>query len=187
MKKRMSPSFLSKRGKLGAFSFLAMLAVLVIAGLSIAASDKLENKYALRIDNSFNSVTSKSLQTEQILSNLETNVHVYALFTPGQEDKALIGLLERYAAASQHFSFSIENLLANPTLIHHISSNLDDAAVSTDCLIVYGKEMDRTRILNVRDYITQGYDMQSGQFYVSGLSYEQSLTEAVMFVTADQI
>ena len=184
MKKKFpSPLFLSRR-KIGVYSFVSLLAVVILAGLIVTAIDALEKKYALKVDNSFNAITSKSIETDQVLSILENDVHVYALFTPGQEDMALLGLLERYAASSKRFTFSIENLLQNPALIHQISNSLDDAAVSTDCLIVHGKHKDRTRILNVTDYIAQGYDMPSGQFYVDGLRYEQSLTEAILYVTS---
>lgn len=187
MKKAMFSQLLSDRRKLSIFSLLSMIIVMIGSGFLIFSIDEIERKNALRIDYSFNAVTSKSIQTDQILSDLNSNVHVYALFTPGQEDMALIGLLERYAAASGNFTFSIENLLSNPALIQHISSNLDDTAVSTDCLIVLGKAQDRTRILSFNDFITQEYDVQSGQFYAAGLRYEQNLTEAIVYVTSPDL
>ncbi|NLA53200.1 MAG: hypothetical protein GX858_02410 [Clostridiales bacterium] len=187
MKLKFPSSLFSGRRKLGFFSLLSLLAVIILSGVIITGFDTLEQKYALRIDNSFNAITSKSIETDQVLSSLQDDVHVYALFTPGQEDTALLGLLERYAASSKHFTFSIENLLENPALVHQISTSLDDAGVSTDCLIIYGKVKDRTRVLNVTDYIVQAYDMPSGQFYVDGLRYEQSLTEAIVYVTSDDL
>ncbi|NLW12825.1 MAG: hypothetical protein GX028_12540, partial [Clostridiaceae bacterium] len=187
MKFEFTSSLISGRRKLGFFSLLSLLAAIILSGVIITGFDALEQKYALKIDNSFNAITSKSIETDQVLSSLQDDVHVYALFTPGQEDTALLGLLERYAATSKHFTFSIENLLENPALVHQISTSLDDAAVSTDCLIIYGKAKDRTRVLNVTDYIVQAYDMPSGQFYVDGLRYEQSLTEAIVYVTSDDL
>lgn len=67
-------------------------------------------------------------------------------------------------AALASFTFSVENLLQNPALIHNISSSLDDSTVTNDCLIIHGRQKDRTRILNMTDYITQAYDAQSGMF-----------------------
>ena len=178
---------LSDRKRLGGYSILFVSLALAAAGLLVLAFDALENRYALKIDTSFNAITTKSAETDKVLNELDSDVHVYALFTPGEEDQVLIAILERYAAASRHFTFSVENLLQNPALIRNISSSLDDSTVTNDCLIIHGKQNDRTRILNMTDYITQAYDAQSGMFYVSGLNYEQRISEALLYVTAPDV
>lgn len=177
----------SDKRKLSGYAFVLLTLAIVTSGILVLAFDALESRYAFKIDNSFNAITTKSAETDKILSELESDVHVYALFSPGEEDQALVAILERYAASSEHFTFSIENLLQNPALIHNISSNLDDSSVTNDCLIIHGKQQDRTRILNMIDYITQAYDSDSGVFYVSGLNYEQRLSEAIIYVTAPEI
>ena len=173
-------NLLSDRKRIGGYSILFVSLAVAAAGLLVLAFDALENRYALKIDTSFNAITTKSAETDKVLNELDSDVHVYALFTPGEEDQALIAILERYAAASRHFTFSVENLLQNPALIHNISSSLDDSTVTNDCLIIHGRQKDRTRILNMTDYITQAYDAQSGMFYVSGLNYEQRISEALL-------
>ncbi len=178
---------LSDKGKLGGVSVISVTLVLAAAMLLVAGFDALENRFALRIDHSFNGVTTTGQETERILRDLDSDVHVYALFSPGQEDETLISILDRYAAASPHFSYSLENLAKNPTLVRSISSSLDDASVSNDCLIVYGKASDRSRILNMTDYLSQSYDMENGSYYVSGLDYERRLSEAILFVTAPEV
>ena len=184
MKRRFS---LSARHRLGGTAMIATLLVLALAASIILLADALEKKHALRIDLSFNNATSQGEQTQRVLNELNSDVHIYALFTPGQEDRSLIGLLERYAAASPHITYSIENLLQNPTLIQNISSSLNDGDVTSDCLIIHGKQADRTRILNGADYIAHSYDQETGSYYVSGLTYEQSVTEAIAYVTADAL
>jgi len=177
----------SARFKIGGSSLLGMLVVLVVAASLILLADALEQKHALRQDLSFNSATSQSRETQRVLSGLSSDVHIYALFTPGQEDRSLIGLLERYAAATPHITFSLENLIQNPALISSISASLNDGEVTSDCLIIHGKQADRIRILDGADYVTQSYDPQTGGYFVSGLTYEQSLTEAIAYVTADSL
>ena len=162
------------------------LAVLLALLLSLGAQT-LENRFALRYDFSFNGVTTQSEESKEVLDALTRKVHVYALFTPGQEDQALIGLLERFQAYSKYFSFSLENLAQNPGLAGTISSSLTDAQVSSDSLIVYCRETDRARVLNGIDYISQSYDADSGSYYVSGVTYEKSLSEALVFVSTEHL
>ncbi|HHU02408.1 MAG TPA: hypothetical protein GXZ91_04670 [Christensenellaceae bacterium] len=160
---------------------LAMFVLLVVS------SEKIEEKYALKTDLSFNSITMYGDTTEKLLENLSSPVHVYAIFTPGEEDYNLIALLERYSAKSEYFTFSIENLAENPMLVHAISDSIYDGTVSGDCLIVHGKSTNRTRILNEKDYIKQSYDMDTGSFVVDGATYESSLSEAISYVASEEL
>ncbi len=170
---------LMRGGKsLGLSALLIALVLLLMLG-----AQALEDRFALRRDYSFNGVTTQSAVSQRVLDALQHDVHVYALFTPGQEDMALIGLLERFQASSSRFSFSLENLALNPGLASTISSSLSDSQVSNDCLIVYSPATDRTRVLTGADYISQSYDPESGSYFVSGINYEKSLSEALVFVS----
>lgn len=168
-------------------SVVIMAAVLVFSLSAIALIDRIEQKYALKADLSFNRITTYGSITEEVLQNLQHSVHVYALFTPGEEDHHLINLLERYQAGSKFFTFSVEDIAKNPMLIHSISDSLQDNAVSPDSLIVYCKEKDRTRVLDASNYISSTYDPETGSFAATGATYENSITEAIAYVTSDQL
>ncbi|NLJ63785.1 MAG: hypothetical protein GX337_00130 [Christensenellaceae bacterium] len=161
--------------------------LLTLFALLVVSSEKIEKKYALKTDLSFNSITMYGDTTKKLLENLSSPVHVYAIFTPGEEDYNLITLLERYSAKSEYFTFSIENLAENPMLVHAISDSLYDGAVSGDCLIVHGKSTNITRILNEKDYIKQSYDMETGSFVVDSATYESSLSEAISYVASEEL
>lgn len=171
----------------GSASLLRVLSAILLAVLLSLSAQALENRYALRYDFSFNGVTTQGEESKKVLDALTRKVHVYALFTPGQEDLALIGLLERFRARSGYFTFSLENLAQNPGLAGKISNSLSDIQVSNDSLIVYCRETDRARVLNGTDYISQSFDTQSGSYYVSGVTYEKSLSEALIFVSTQQL
>lgn len=171
----------------GSASLLYVVLAILLAVLLSLGAQALEDRYALRFDFSFNGVTTQGEVSKKVLDALTRNVHVYALFTPGQEDLALIGLLERFQARSEYFSFSLENLAQNPSLAGKISSSLADAQVSNDSLIVYCQQTDRARVLNGSDYISQNFDTQSGSYYISGMTYEKSLSEALVFVSTQQL
>ncbi len=168
-------------------SLLTMALVFAISVLLISAGDRIEHKYALQKDLSFNRITSYGSVTKEVLSSLRTPVHIYALFTPGEEDRQLLGLLERYQAASSNLTFSVDTLAKNPMLAHIISDSADDSAVTTDCLIIHCKEKNRTRILTAKDYVSQSYDVQSGSFVLSGATYESSVTQAIAYVSSDRL
>lgn len=166
-------------------SISIIVIVLVLAMILVVTLERIEQKYALKADLSFNRITTYGAITGEVLSNLSCPVHVYALFTPGQEDHNLISLLERYQAGSSLFTFSIENIAENPMLIHSISDSIQDNAVSPDSLIVHCKEKGRTRVLDASNYISSTYDSETGTFVATGAKYESSLTEAIAYVTSD--
>ncbi len=177
----------SRRCKSITKGILLILVMMIICVFLIDTADYFEKKYALKADLSFNSITTYGSVTKEVLDNLKYPVHVYALFTPGEEDQNLISLLERYQAGSQNFSFSVENLAANPMLVHSISDSIDDGSVSTDSLIVYCGEKDRTRVLDAANYISSTYDPETGTFAATGAKYEDAITEAIAYVTSDRL
>lgn len=181
--KKLSPHKLLRGGR----ALLVSGLVIALSLLLMLGAQLLEDRYALKQDYSFNGATTQGSVSGRVLDQLPRDVHVYAVFTPGQEDRVLIGLLERFRARSPRFSFSLENLALNPKLASSISSSLSDGQVTNDCLIVHCKETDRTRILSGADYVSQGYDPESGGYFISGINYEKSLAEALVFVTAQQL
>lgn len=176
-----------KRRRVGIHS-LAVTALLTVALiLAVMVADALEHRFALRADLSFNGITSLDRTTVEALSALNEDVHIYALFSPGQEDSALVGLLERYAASSPHITYSLENLLENPMLTSTFSDLPDDNPVTTDSLVVQSKETGRSRVLDGTNYIAREYDDITGGYAIAGYTYEKSLSEAILFVTSDSL
>ena len=96
MKKLRFPFLHNPRFRYGSLSMALLcigLALLVaLNGLFTA----LEKRYGWRVDYSFNSITSHSETTEEVLSELNLPVHIYALYERGSEDLLLFELLDRY-------------------------------------------------------------------------------------------
>ena len=169
-----------------AHALLCALAAPLCAML-ILVVDTLEERKGLRLDLSYNAITSYSETTEEILRELDTPVHVYALFSAGSEDQQLIELLSRYQAASKNFTWSQENLTRNPLLAQIVSSELSDSAVSSDCMVIRCEKTGRTRILSGNDYVQYSYNAQTGAYDAVGWTYEKSLSEAILYVTSDEL
>ena len=60
-------NLLSDRKRLGGYSILFVSLAVAAAGLLVLAFDALENRYALKIDTSFNAITTKSAETDKVL------------------------------------------------------------------------------------------------------------------------
>lgn len=171
-------------------TLLVLIKLLLSIGLFVLACtviDRMEQKYAAKIDFSFNQSTSLSETSIDLVKQLPYDVKVYALFTPGREDESLKGLLERLSALSLRFQYSVENLARNPLLIRKISSSLEDGTVSSDCLILYCEKTGRTRVLDASDYISLSFDEQNGQYQPGTLRYEQSIAEALRYLVSDAL
>ncbi len=181
--KKMNVKALFTRG----LPLLLCLAMILSGTLLIAVMDKLEKDKALRLDYSFNSVTTQSEQTTKVMQSLPYKVHAYALFTPGMEDQSLLGLLNRLSSLSPNFTYSKESLVQNPMLVNTISSDLSDEQVTADSLILVCETTGRTRVLNTYNYLQQSYDLTQQDYVLSGIAYEKSIVEALVYLTLDTV
>ena len=153
----------------------------------MVAADYLESKYDWQLDYSFNNITTQGEATENLLDSLTRDVRMYAVFSDGSEDSQLIALLNRYQARTPHITWSQENLTRNPLLLQLASSYGDDSAVNSDCLIIRCEETGRTRVLTAEDYIERTYDAEQGMYRITGWQYEKSISEAILYVTAESL
>lgn len=165
---------------------LCLLAA-AVAAAACGLGDLWETRTAGRIDLSFNRATTRSAATDQVLDSLTRDVHVYALASQGNELNDLSALLDRCQAASPRFTWSRESLSANPALLRLISDDAGDSAVTSDCLIVTCGETGRTRVLTWDDYMRFSYNSESGGYEWTGLTYEQAVMSAVVYVTTDDL
>lgn len=163
--------------------FLVCLGIVLLSVLTVLAIDRWEERGALRLDFSFNSITTQGQQTEQVLRSLPFPVHAYALSSPGMEDRALLGFLNRLASLTPKFTYSSENLVQNPMLANTLSSSLKDGQVTSESLILQCKETGRTRVLQPYQYLEQQFDPEGQDYVISGISYEKSIVEALMYLT----
>ena len=118
---------------------LLCIAIAVLVALN-GLFTTLEKKYGWRVDYSFNSITSHSESTEELLVTLDMPVHIYALYEKGSEDLLLFELLDRYAAASDLVTWEQAALSLNPTFATRFAGSTADNAVTSDSLVVFCPE-----------------------------------------------
>lgn len=177
----------NRKLRCGGFSVLLSCLAVMICVLVIFLCDAVENKYALTRDFSFNAATMQGEVSRTVIDQLEKDVHIYAVIPQTGENNTLMQLLERYDAASEHISLSRESILKNPVLMERFSDAIGENKVSDDCLIVHCAQTGRTRVLDADDYYVYAYDTQTGVFSEAGLTYEKSITEAILYVSGDEL
>lgn len=171
-------------GSLSTAILCVFLAALIALNMLMAS---LEKKNGWRVDFSFNAMTTQSSQTLDVLDQLPHPVHIYALFSKGQEDLPLMELLNRYAAASPLVTWEQTDVSLNPGLMTKFRGSTSDQTVTNDSLIVYCEATDRFRILSPADFISLSLDYEAGVYEIAGLTYESEITSAIAYVTREDI
>ncbi len=171
-----------KRRRIGALGLAGGIAAL--AALNVGLT-RLEKQKGWRADYSFNGIASQSEITREALNSLTRDVHVYALFTKGQEDAPLMELLDRYAARSGHFTWEQADPSLNPGLVTSFSTETE--SVTSDSLIVYCPETGRWRVLSPAEFVSVSLDEETGTYTYAGYTYEQAITGAILHVTREEL
>ena len=167
----------------GVSAMLLVMLALSLTALCIGA-DALEKRNGLRIDLSFNSASTYSEKTREVLENIGHDVHIWALFRNGDEDVPLMELLDRYAAASPRITWEQADMALNPALVSRFTTDKDmpqDAG-----LIVWCEDTGRFRLIGPAEYATWLTDPETSEVSAAWNS-EILLTEAIHYVTRERV
>ncbi len=175
----------NRRRRYGSVSVLLLVLVTAsLAALCIGA-DALEKRNGWRVDASFNSISTHTEATKELLTELSHDVHIWALFRKGDEDAPLLELLDRYAAENHRITWEQADPGLNPALITRFATAAETPEESG--LIVYCEETGRWRILGPADYVSLSMDTETGGFSYAGWTYERSISEAIDYVSRDSV
>ena len=171
----------SMRLRYGVMSTLLLIAVLAaVIGVNILVT-RLEKTHAWQTDLSFNRQTSYDEITKAVLKDSDRDVHAYMFI----DDEPLCDLLDRYAAATPHFTWEKANLTVSPGLVARFTSELQEESVTSDSIVFYCEATDRWRTVTADHLLTTSYD-EEGNVQITGLNYENAITNAIRYVTADE-
>lgn len=167
------------------FSTLLLLLFLLLLVLVCLAMDSLELTYGLRQDLSFNELTTTSATTNDILAEIYTPVHIYALYQKGDEYEPLLEVLKRYRALNPLLTYEVADVTLNPNLVNRFKGDAENP-LTQDCLVVYCPATDRYKIIRPANLISQSYNVAL-ETYITELNFEKALTEAIVYVTREEI
>jgi len=169
----------------GGYALIFTTVVIAVAVLANLGIGDLETKYGWRKDLSFNNLTTQSETTQNVLKSLPYPVHIYALYTPGEEDMALTEVLNRYQTNSTLVTYEMLELNKNPGLLAKFQGDTE-TSLTANSLIAFCETTGRYKILTSESFSTLGYSIESGEYAVE-LVYEKRITEALMYVTRTEI
>lgn len=180
------PFWRQPRFRYGSVSTLLLCLCIAVLAALVFLCDTLEEKNGWRVDYSFNELTTQSETTEALLAQLPYDVHIYALFSAGSEDLPLMELLNRYASASDRVTWEQTSVTLNPILTTRFRGTSDEP-LTNDSLIVSCEATGRYKILSWDSFISFSLDYEAGIYEIAGLTYEQSITSAIAYVTQEEI
>ncbi len=123
LRDRMRSSGSRRAGKYGSNAILnAALSILILAALGFLSA-----RYTHRFDVSETGVHTMSLQTTELLENLDENVSIMAFFTEA-EAPPVRDLLDRYDYASEQIDLRFVDPNAEPGLVESLEISSDDLA-----------------------------------------------------------
>ncbi len=172
-----------RHGRLSALILSGFLAVCVLVNVGVQA---LETEYGWRKDFSFNGYASTGAETQKVADRLTQPIDLYLLYQGSEMDSQLMELLSRYRALSPLIHVFPTDIAKNPGILTRFKGDLD-TALEADTVIVSCEATGRYKVLSYDDFVTQGYNIDEGTFEVAGLAYEKHLTEALLYVTQEDI
>ena len=171
-----------RHGGLGALLLAGLVAACVLVNIAV---DSLETTYGWRRDYSFNGYATTGEETSKALGTLTRDVKLYLLYQSGDMDSQLYAVLERYRLLSDRVTVEAADVARNPGLLTRFEGDADSVPAA-DSVIVSCEDTGRYKVLDYNDFVTQGYNIETGAFEIAGLAYEKNLTEAILYVTSDE-
>jgi ABC-2 type transport system permease protein len=166
---------LSRQTKSGIYSVLiSLMMVAAVIGFNLLVS--LLPQTVMKIDTTAEGLYTMSSQTEQVLSGLKEDVHLYLVVEPGKEDDYIVNLLGRYAQISGHIKVEHVNPLINPTF----TMKYTDETVENNGVIVVSAE--RSMLVQKESMFSYGFDYT---YYTNSTVFngETKITGAISYVT----
>ncbi len=176
----------SPKLKHGGLSVLIVAAVIVVVAVLNIAVSALDKGFGLSYDLSNNKLYTLSAQTQKAISALDKDVHIYGLMQTGSESTTVENLLENYRKLSpDHIEVTVVDPVANPTFAKQFTSE----TLNTNSVIVTNGDGSRYRVIDQYDMYEMSYTYTSSgySYYPKSFIGEQKLTNAIGFVTADEV
>ena len=178
--------FLRKpKWRFGAYSALVMSILIAIGVLLNVGIESLETNYGWQKDYSFNGYTYTGEETQTVLDTLTEPITLYLLYQ-NDMDSQLYEVLMRYHQLSSLITVQAVDLTRNPGFVTLFEGDLQ-SSVTADSVVVNCDATGRYKILNYDDFLTYSYNIETGAFDIAGLAYEKYITEAILYVTLDEV
>lgn len=176
-------SFKNKRFKYGSFS--AITAAIVIAALIVV--NLIFSQFDLKFDLTKNKMYSISDTSKDIVSNLDSEVNIYALYKTGSENSLFTEILEQYSAASD----KVNVIYKDPYLYPNFTQKYDVNGEGIDLGSIIVEKGDKFKVISENELVSYDYNYDSYESMtnpsVSSIDIEPQVTNAIRFVSMDSL
>lgn len=188
--------------KIGAYSIaLSAIALAIVIALNLLVAQLPAS--LIHIDATPEKVLTVGDETKEIIDSLDTDVTLYHIVTPGNEDMYIKEMLERYEEAGEHIKVETVDPVSRPSFTtEYTSQNLSDnsiiavsdkrnTVISTDDIYMYeisgyeGQYLTYSKYQSVQNqYAMYGMSAPGANEYFFA---ENALTRAVDYVTRTEL
>lgn len=176
--KSIRTSFRTQKFKYGGYAAMitaAVIAILIVLNLLVG-------QIPAKVDLTHNRLYSLSKPTIDMLKKLNKDVTIYALFQSGNENPVISEFIQKYAEKSSHVRIKYIDPYKNPGFVKKYDTSGN--GIDEGSLIV--ESGSKFRVINRYDMVDYSYDEQTGESNVTGLTIEQKLTPAILYITSDK-
>lgn len=178
LKERVQKSVSAKGFRLGGYSAVSIVIVLIVAVIINLAFGKLPSS-ATKLDLTADKLSSISEQTKTLVSALEQEVTVYWIVQDGSEDATIEQLLNRYTDLSSKCKVVKKDPVVNPNFASQYTS---DQVYNNSLIVVCGE---RSQYISYYDIYVTDYSNYNTTGETSTEFYGEScITSAVDYVTS---
>jgi hypothetical protein len=171
-------SFNNKNFKYGGYAtLLTIIAVGMLVVLNLLAE-----QIPLKLDLSKNKIFSLSKQTYEIISDLDQDITIYALYESGKENTDITEILKKYTDHSKKVNLKFIDPNKNPGFVKKYSPDGENLSLGS-LIVESGKKV---KAIPASDLFNFDYS-NPYQPSVTSLAVEQRVTGAIMFVKSGKI
>ena len=175
---KLMQSFNNKNFKYGGYAtLLTIIAVGMLVVLNLLAE-----QIPLKLDLSKNKIFSLSKQTYEIISDLDQDITIYALYESGKENTDITEILKKYTDHSKKVNLKFIDPNKNPGFVKKYSPDGENLSLGS-LIVESGKKV---KAIPASDLFNFDYS-NPYQPSVTSLAVEQRVTGAIMFVKSGKI
>lgn len=137
----------------------------------------------ITLDSTKEKLYSISKESKTVLSNIDKDVNIYALYEKGNEDPVIQQLFNKYENASNKIKCEFKDPYTDSDFTLNYSENGEDFPVGT--IIIDCESTGRYRVVTQDKMASYSVDQYTNMSYMTSFNAESCITEGISYVTSD--
>lgn len=137
----------------------------------------------ITLDSTKEKLYSISKESKTVLSNIDKDVNIYALYKKGNEDPVIKQLFNKYEKASNKIKCEFKDPYTDSDFTLNYSENGEDFPVGT--IIIDCESTGKYRVVTQDKIASYSVDQYTNMSYMTSFNAESCITEGISYVTSD--